>query len=212
MEETVEKNQEERKTAMNCEVLKRNFESHEFKTSFFETKEEAAIYLKGKIREQKVAFGGSMTLKEMELDRVLSEENQVIWHWLDPGEDTLWRAREAQSYITSANGVSETGELVNIDGNGNRVSQTLFGPKKVYFVVGSNKIEKNLNKALLRARNVAAPLNAKRLQAATPCSSGKDGCCDCNSPKRLCRATVILERPVNGMEAEIVFVNEPLGY
>ena len=125
--------------------------------------------------------------------------------------DTLLRARAADIYITSANGVSETGELVNIDGNGNRVSETLFGPKKVFFVVGSNKITPDLNSAWQRARNVAAPLNAKRLQADTPCAAG-DCCYECMSPSRLCRATVILERPVNGMKAEVVFVNEPLGY
>lgn len=196
---------------MNIEVLRKNFERHEFQTAFFQTKEEAADYLKRKIRGCRVAFGGSMTLKEMELDRVLAEENEVIWHWLVPGMDTLLRARGADIYITSANGVSETGELVNIDGNGNRVSETLFGPKKVFFVVGSNKIAPDLNHAWQRARNVAAPLNAKRLQADTPCASG-DRCYECMSPSRLCRATVILERPVNGMEAEIVFVNETLGY
>lgn len=197
---------------MDCEVLKKNFEKHQFETSFFKTREEAVLYLKQKIRGQRVAFGGSMTLKEIGLAQALSEENQVIWHWLEPGMETLWKARAAEIYITSANGVSETGELVNIDGNGNRVSQTLFGPKKVYFVVGSNKIEKDLDGAWKRARNVAAPLNARRLNSITPCAVDGDQCYDCSCEERLCRATVILERPVNGMEAEVVFIDEPLGY
>mgnify|MGYP000514933541 FL=1 len=115
-----------------------------------------------------MAFGGSVTLQEMGLFDALSKENEVIWHWNEPGAQTLARAREAQIYITSANGVSETGELVNIDGTGNRVAQTLYGPEKVYFVVGKNKIEKDLSSALSRARNVAAPLNAKRLKTDTP--------------------------------------------
>ncbi len=197
---------------MNQEVLKKNFERHEFETSFFETREQAATYLQAQIRGQKVAFGGSVTLQEMGLFDALSKENEVIWHWNEPGAQTLARAREAQIYITSANGVSETGELVNIDGTGNRVAQTLYGPEKVYFVVGKNKIEKDLSSALSRARNVAAPLNAKRLKTNTPCSKTGDRCFDCGSEARICRATVILERPTRGMKAEIVFVNEALGY
>lgn len=197
---------------MNQEVLKKNFERHEFETSFFETREQAATYLQAQIRGQKVAFGGSVTLQEMGLFDALSKENEVIWHWNEPGAKTLAKAREAQIYITSANGVSETGELVNIDGTGNRVAQTLYGPEKVYFVVGKNKIEKDLSSALSRARNVAAPLNAKRLKTNTPCSKTGDRCFDCGSEARICRATVILERPTRGMKAEIVFVNEALGY
>lgn len=197
---------------MNQEVLKKNFERHEFETSFFETREQAATYLQAQIRGQKVAFGGSVTLQEMGLFDALSKENEVIWHWNEPGAQTLARAREAQIYITSANSVSETGELVNIDGTGNRVAQTLYGPEKVYFVVGKNKIEKDLSSALSRARNVAAPLNAKRLKTNTPCSKTGERCFDCGSEARICRATVILERPTRGMKAEIVFVNEALGY
>ena len=197
---------------MNQEVLKKNFERHEFETSFFETREQAAAYLQAQIRGQKVAFGGSVTLQEMGLFDALSKENEVIWHWNEPGAQTLAKAREAQIYITSANGVSETGELVNIDGTGNRAAQTLYGPEKVYFVVGKNKIEKDLSSALSRARNVAAPLNAKRLRTNTPCSKTGDRCFDCGSEARICRATVILERPTRGMKAEIVFVNEALGY
>lgn len=197
---------------MNQEVLKKNFERHEFEASFFETKEQAVNYLQAQIRGQKVAFGGSVTLQEMELFDALSKENEVIWHWNEPGAETLAKAREAQIYITSANGVSETGELVNIDGTGNRVAQTLYGPEKVYFVVGKNKIEKDLSSALSRARNVAAPLNAKRLKTNTPCSKTGERCFDCSSEGRICRAIVILERPTRGMKAEIVFVNEALGY
>lgn len=180
---------------MNQEVLKKNFERHEFETSFFETREQAVNYLQAQIKGRKVAFGGSVTLQEMGLFDALSKENEVIWHWNEPGAQTLARAREAQIYITSANGVSETGELVNIDGTGNRVAQTLYGPERVYFVVGKNKIEKDLSSALSRARNVAAPLNAKRLKADTPCSKTGEKCFDCGSEARICRATVIFRAP-----------------
>lgn len=198
---------------MNQELLKKNFESHGFKTSFFNTKEEAARYLEAEIKGKKVAFGGSMTAKEMELDTVLSKENEVIWHWLVPGRETLKKAMEAEVYITSANGVSETGELVNIDGNGNRAAGTLHGPEKTYFLIGNNKMEPDLHKAIYRAKNVASPRNAVRLGVNTPCvANGGDRCYDCSSPERICHATVILERPCKGMEVEVVFVDEVLGY
>lgn len=197
---------------MNQEILKKNFENHGFKTIFFSTAKEAADYLSAQIRESSVSIGGSITVKEMGLAERLRENNEVIWHWDIPGRETLLQAREAKVYLTSANGVSETGELVNIDGTGNRVSQTLYGPEKIYFIVGSNKIEPDLARAMERAKNVAAPKNAHRLGSATPCAAKGDRCYNCNSPGRICRSTVIIERPSNGMEAEIVFVDEALGY
>lgn len=197
---------------MNQELLKKNFENHGFKTAFFATGKEAADYLTGRIEGHKVSVGGSMTVKEMGLFELLGEKNEMVWHWDVPGRDTLMNARTADVYITSANGVSETGELVNIDGTGNRVSQTLYGPEKTYFIVGKNKIREDLAGAMDRAKNVAAPKNAKRLNSATPCAVKGDRCYNCSSPGRICRSTVIMERPSNGMEVEIVFVDESLGY
>lgn len=198
---------------MDQEMLRKNFGAHGFETSFFRTKEEAARYLAEEINGKKVALGGSITAQEMDLGNVLSENNEVIWHWMDPGVQTLAKARDAQIYITSANGVSETGELVNIDGTGNRTAETLYGPEKTYFVVGSNKLEPDLHRALYRAKHVAAPKNAVRLGVKTPCAAdGGSRCYDCNSSERICHATVILERPCKGMDVEVVFIKESLGY
>lgn len=198
---------------MNRELLRKNFEAHGFQTSFFETKDEAVNYLTAQLTGTEVAFGGSVTLQEMGLAEALKKNNEVVWHWLAPGMDTLKKAREAKIYITSANGVSQTGELVNIDGTGNRVSQTLFGPEKTYFVIGKNKICPDLQAALNYAKNVAAPKNALRLNRKTPCAAnGGDRCYHCNSPEKICHATVILEQPCGTMKVEVVFVNEILGY
>lgn len=200
---------------MDIQTLKKNFENHKFHTSFFETKEEAGAYLKEQIRGELVGFGGSVTLRDMGLDRILKENNEVVWHWLDdmPAAEARRKAMNASVYILSANGVSETGELVNIDGTGNRVAASLFGPKRVYYVVGKNKIAPDLHSAINRAKNVACTKNAVRLGVKTPCAAaGGERCYDCSSPARICNATVILERPMNGMETEIVFVNEELGY
>lgn len=106
---------------MEQELLKNNFERHGFKTSFFDTKEAALDYLKDQISGKKVAIGGSVTAQEMGLYEALSEKNEVIWHWKKVGRETLVEARSAEVYITSANGVSKTGELVNIDGTGKSI-------------------------------------------------------------------------------------------
>lgn len=198
---------------MNQELLRKNFENHGFAVSFFSTSKEAASYLAQQIQNTTVGFGGSMTLEEMGLYEILSQENQVFWHWKDQSGETRKRAGEAAVYMCSANGVSEKGQLVNIDGSGNRVASTLYGHERVYFVVGRNKIEPDMHRALHRAKNVAAPKNAVRLQLGTPCAAnGGDKCYDCSSPQRICKGTVILERPCNGTRAEVVFVDEELGY
>lgn len=198
---------------MDYQVLKKNFESHRFRTSCFETKEEAAAYLKEKIHGVTVGFGGSITSQEMGLYDLLKEKNTVFWHWQEPGRETLLKAQNADVYILSANGVSETGEIVNIDGTGNRVAASIFGPKKVYYVVGKNKIAPDLHSAIRRAKDIAAAKNAVRLNRKTPCAAnGGDKCYNCSSPERICNATVIIERPCGGMEVELLFVNEELGY
>lgn len=198
---------------MDYQVLKKNFENHRFHTSYFETKEEAVLYLKEKIQGTTVGFGGSVTSDQMGLYEALKENNTVYWHWKEKGRETLKNAQTAEAYILSANGVSETGEIVNIDGTGNRLSASLFGPKRVFYVVGKNKIAPDLPSAMKRARDVASAKNALRLKRNTPCAAnGGDKCYNCNSPERICNATVILERPCNGMEVEILFINEELGY
>lgn len=199
---------------MDYSVLKRNFENHKFKTAYFATKEEAADYLAGKIHGETVGFGGSMTAKEMGLYELLGKDNTVIWHWMaSDAEAARSQARSATVYILSANGVSETGELVNIDGTGNRLAMSLYGPKKVIYVVGKNKIEPDLASAVKRAKNVASPKNAMRFGKKTPCvATGGERCFDCSSPERICNATLIVERAMTGMETEVIFIDEELGY
>lgn len=196
---------------MDYQVLKKNFEDHRFQTAYFETKEEAVAYLKEKVNGTTVGFGGSVTSQEMGLYELLGENNTVYWHWINPGRETLEKAQSAEVYILSANGVAETGEIVNIDGTGNRVATSIFGPKKVYYIVGKNKIAPDIMSAIKRAKDIAAAKNAVRLNRKTPCAAtGK--CHNCNSPERICGVTVIVERPSAGMEVEVLFVNEEMGY
>ena len=192
------------------EKLTKTLEALGYRVSHFATAQQAAAYLDGQIDQTSVAFGGSVTLKDMDLYPLLSKHNQVIWHWEGGSQ---MEAINTQVYITSVNGLAETGELINIDGTGNRVASTLYGHKRVYFVVGSNKIAPDYDAALWRARNIASPKNAQRLGMKTPCAAKGDRCYNCQSPERICRALVVLwEKPRGTEEMEIVLVDEPLGY
>lgn len=182
-----------------------------FAVACFETAAEATGYLDGKIDGKTVGFGGSVTLKTMGLYDRLTRHNQVAWHW-EGGAEHRTVAALAQVYVTSANGLAETGEIVNIDGAGNRAASTLFGHEKVYFVVGKNKIAPTYDEALWRARNIAAPHNAQKLGKKTPCARLADRCYDCKSPERICRGLVVLWEPMMGAEAEVILVNEDLGF
>ena len=195
---------------INYEKLSRTLEALGYQVSHFATAQQAANYLDSQIDQTSVAFGGSVTLKDMDLYPLLSKHNQVIWHWEGGSQ---MDAINTQVYITSVNGLAETGELINIDGTGNRVASTLYGHKRVYFVVGSNKIAPDYDAALWRARNIASPKNAQRLGMKTPCAAKGDRCYNCQSPDRICRALVVLwEKPRGTEQMEIVLVDEPLGY
>ena len=103
---------------------------------------------------------------------------------------------------------------MNIDGTGNRIAATLCGHERLYFVFGVNKIEKTLEDAVARARNVAAPLNARRLQRQTPCALAEPmRCHDCSSPQRICNGVAIHARPMGGIgRTEVIIIGEALGY
>ena len=192
------------------EKLTKTLEGLGYHVSHFATAKEAASYLDRQIDQTSVAFGGSVTLQDMELYPMLAKHNQVIWHWEGGSQ---MDAISTQVYITSVNGLAETGEIINIDGTGKRVASTLFGHKKVYFVVGSNKIAPDYDAALWRARNIASPKNAQRLGMKTPCAAKGDRCYNCQSPDRICRALVVLwEKPKGTQEMELVLVDEALGY
>ena len=190
-------------------TVKANLEARGFAVSCFATADEAAAYLDGKLDGKTIGIGGSMTIRDMGLDQRLEKHNQVIWHWKG---GTTQDAARAQVYLTSVNGLAETGEIINIDGTGNRVSSTIFGHEEVYFIVGRNKLADTYDGALWRARNIAAPKNAQRLGTKTPCAAKGDRCYDCKSPGRICRGLTVLWRPMNGAETEVVLIDEDLGY
>lgn len=201
---------------MDFSNIKTNLEKKGYAVSAFETAADAAEYMAEKIKNTTVGIGGSMTARQMGLYEKLSENNDVYWHWqLKEGQSPQQAydgARNAAVYISSVNGISETGEIINIDGSGNRVAETIYGHEKVYLLVGRNKIAPNFEKAMWRARNIAAPLNAKRLGTATPCAAKGDKCYDCDSPGRICKAFLVFSCKPNMTNCEVILINEELGY
>lgn len=164
-----------------------------------------------------VAVGGSMTLFETGIIEYLKSGK---FNFLDRYKENLSREdmKEiyrksffADSYVVSSNAVTEEGELYNVDGNGNRVAAMIYGPDKVIVVVGTNKIVKDLDEAVKRNRESAAPANAKRLNRKTPCT--KVGyCMDCNSSDRICNDYVLIRRQGNKGRIKVIFVKDALGY
>lgn len=187
-----------------------NLEQRDFTVRTFATAAEATDYLDKEIDGVSVGFGGSVTVQQMGLYDRLSTHNEVLWHW---DQATLAQAAQARVYISSVNGLAETGEIINIDGTGNRVASTLFGHEQVYLLVGRNKIAPDYDAALWRARNIAAPKNAQRLEKRTPCAVKADRCYDCKSPDRICKGlTVLWGRPKGISNMEVILIDEELGY
>lgn len=198
---------------MDIEKTLENLRQRKFQAHFFDTRKEAADYLCREIKNTTVGIGGSKTLEELDIYGRLAENNRVFWHAVTPGQETTDAACSAKVYLSSANAIAETGEIVNIDGRGNRVTATLYGPEKVYIVAGVNKLAPDLDSAIFRARNVAAPKNAQRLKKDTPCAEKADKCYDCRSKERICRGLVILMNAMLGVgSTEIILIGEELGF
>ena len=196
---------------MNFDTVKQNLEERGYTVRVFSAGKEAADYLDAAIDGRSVGFGGSATLEALGLYERLSGHNQVVWHWKQEAGPARKAAMTTGVYLTSVNALAETGELVNIDGTGNRAAATLFGHEKVYFLIGRNKLVPTYDQAVWRARNIAAPQRARQLGMRTPCAIHCDRCYDCRSPERICRGLVTLWEPMMGMEAEILLIDEDLG-
>ncbi len=194
------------------EKIVENLRKNGFTVTEFDTREAAADYLVDSLHGKTIGMGGSMTLGAMDVYDRLKGDNTVYWHQIVPGDETISGADNAQVYITSANAISEEGFILNIDGRGNRVAGTLMEKERVLFVVGQNKLAGPFPEALERARNIAGPQNAKRLNKKTPCAvDGK--CHDCASPERICNALVVMwKKPFGCKNMEVVLIHQDLGY
>ena len=194
---------------MDVEKAIRNLELRGFGVKHFASAQEAADYLTDAIKNCSVGIGGSQTIDALGIYDTLKESCKVYWHWKTPGVQA--QAASTDVYLSSANAISEDGEILNIDGTGNRTASLMFGHKKVYIVAGTNKICPDFESALYRARNVAAVQNCRRFpDKNTPCKiDGK--CHDCRSRDRICNALEVLWGPMNRMETEIVLIDGDYG-
>lgn len=159
-----------------------------------------------------VAMGGCQSAHEIGLIQALEEGdyNYIDRSNMTPRE-SLMAAYDADVFLSSANAMTNDGIMVNIDGNSNRVSCIAQGPKKVVFIVGMNKICSDLDEAIKRARNVAAPANAQRFDVKTPCKvTGK--CADCKSPDTICCQFLITRYSRHEGRIHVILVNDMLGY
>ena len=207
-------------TPIDIEKTIKALERNKFVVHYFETGAEAVAYLKNRIRNKCVAIGDSYTLLEIGVHDALSEVNEDITDIQRPlpsesFRDTALRTMGRDVFLTSVNALSQTGEMVNIDGTGNRVAASLFGSQEVFFVLGINKITPDLASAIYRARNVAAPLNSKKNKKSSlnPCAILDEKCYDCGSPDRICNALTIYYKKMRNMQTmEIIIINESLGF
>lgn len=213
--EIVKKWFNERVSSLTIENLVKNG----FKASYFEKSETAIKYIES-IAENynKIGFGGSMTvLQSLKLDELLKGKGKEILNHnigsLSAEEKLEIRKKQltCDLFVTSTNALTKDGKLINTDGVGNRVSAMIFGPKKVLVIAGVNKIVKDVDAGLKRIKEIAAPMNSKRLNMNTPCAV-TGVCSDCNSPQRICRVTTIIERKPNFSDIEIIIIGENLGY
>ena len=202
---------------MDLEKFVKTLRRNRFTVKCFSTGVDAAEYLDCSLDGRTIGFGDSATIANMGLYEKLSAHNTVF----DPAQsgkdnDLFLKIAEecltAEIFLTSVNAMAETGEMVNIDGTGNRIAGSLFRHKKVYFIVSLQRVEPTLEKAIWRARNIAAPQNAKRLKLQTPCAIKGDRCYNCFSPDRICNALTIYYKKMNDIEdMEILLIEENLG-
>lgn len=196
----------------------KNLEENNINGYFVEDEKDAIEKIKEIIEEgDTVSVGGSMSLFETGIIDFLRKGN---YNFLDRYEEGLTsndikelfiKTFSSDAYLVSTNAITEKGELYNVDGLGNRVAAMIYGPKKVIVVAGINKIVKDIDKAIMRNREIAAPANSKRLDKKTPCK--KVGyCMDCNSPERICNKYTIIKKEYQKDRMYVIIVNQYLGY
>ena len=200
-----------------AKTIIKNLQRRHIEGFYCETGEEAVKKVSELIADgSSVTWGGTMTVRDLGIPEKLKSRGtlEVLDRDLvttDKEKQEMYlRAFSVDVYLTSANAISEDGVIVNIDGNGNRVAAITWGPKKVIFVIGMNKVAQTVETALARARSTASPINAARFDINTPCQL--DGIChNCNSPQSICNYVHFLRNSPRGRHT-VVLVGETLGY
>lgn len=193
-------------------------EANQYAVHLLNDKEELLELLKVMLPQKAtISVGGSMTLFETGVMDLLRSGDYEFWDryasGLQPADirKLYIKSFDADYYFTSSNAITEEGTLFNVDGTGNRVASMIYGPKQVYVIAGVNKIVKDLDAAIARNREVAAPTNAKRLNRKTPCAQ-TGICSDCKSPERICADYVLMGRQSIPNRIHVFLVNDHFGY
>ena len=198
-------------------TVEKNLKAMGYEVKCFADGAAAAAYLNEELDGTSIGIGGSRTIDELGLYESLKAHNEVYWHFKEPEpqEETFKKIANVDVYMASVNALAETGAIVNMDGTGNRITGTLFGHRKVIYVVGRNKLTPDEALAIHRVRQVICPRRANDWDIQTPCvldGSGGTRCYDCKSPDRICRAMVVQWMPMLGVECEVILIDEDLGY
>ena len=202
--------------------LKKSLEANNFEAYLADNVSEAQeILLKEilpKTGAKSVSWGGSLTFIDSGIyDAVKDNSDLEVLDTFDkniPREQSLEARRQAllvDLFITGTNAVTKTGQLVNLDMYGNRIAAITFGPKFVVILVGRNKVVSDLEEAMTRIKNYAAPVNAMRLDKKTPCVK-TSYCEECKSPDRICNTWTITEKSFPKGRVKIILINEVLGF
>ena len=200
-----------------AQTIIKNLKRRHIEGCYCATAEEAVKKVSDLIADgSSVTWGGTMTVRDLGIPQYLKDRGTLevldrdLAETPEDKQDIYLKAFSADVYLSSANAISEDGVIVNIDGNGNRVAAITWGPKKVIFVIGLNKVAQNVEAALARARSTASPINAARFDINTPCHT--DGVChNCNSPECICNYVHFLRNSPQGRHV-VVLVGETLGY
>ncbi|WP_027183526.1 lactate utilization protein [Desulfovibrio inopinatus] len=197
-------------------------QKNQFDAHVFDTVQDAQDFLLNTIiptsKPKSIAFGGSTTLVSTGMfDAIKKVEGTEILDTYDPSvprDEFIERRRQAllsDLFVTSTNAVSEDGALINLDGTGNRVAAIAFGPKQVVIVAGRNKLVSDTHAGLDRVTEIAAPVNAMRLDRKTPCTKTLH-CEDCSSPERICNVWTISVKSSPPKRIIVLLVNEDIGF
>lgn len=196
-----------------------NLEKRRMEGSYASSAEQAAVEVLAMIPDGASVYRcGSMTTTGLGLwDRLASRPDVTL---IDPyrsdltPEEAMELRRQgllADVMIASSNAITLDGQLVNLDGSGNRIAAMTFGPRKVILVVGMNKVAPDIEAAMARVKHYAAPVNVLRIGYRNPCA--EDGLCvDCRSPQRICNMWSIIEGHMAKGRIHVKLVGEPLGY
>ena len=198
-------------------VLVKNLKSRHFDAYYCATKEEALEKALSLIPEgSTVGWGGTVTCQQIGLiDAVRAGNYKALdrdtYKTPEEREELMRRCLLSDTFLTGANALSLDGQMVNIDGNGNRVAAIVYGPKQIIVVAGMNKVEDTLEAAITRARTVAAPMNQQRFQLPNPCTA-TGACADCKSETCICNHILVTRhcRPVG--KIKFILVGEDLGF